>query len=59
MGNYMVDIANEIIAEYGNKFQRLTEAEALAQLGDIGIKKSSIKFKRPETAACGIRCLVP
>jgi arginyl-tRNA synthetase len=46
MGNYMVDIANEIIAEYGNKFQRLTEAEALAQLGDIGIKKVIDKIQK-------------
>ena len=46
MGNYMIDIANEIIAEYGNKFQRLTEAEALAQLGDIGIKKVIDKIQK-------------
>jgi arginyl-tRNA synthetase len=46
MGNYMVDIANEIIAEYGNKFQKLTEFEALAQLGAIGIKKVIDKIQK-------------
>ena len=46
MGNYMIDIANEIIAEHGNKFQKLTETEALAQLGDIGIKKVIAKIQK-------------
>jgi arginyl-tRNA synthetase len=46
MGNYMIDIANEIIAEHGNKFQKLTEAEALTQLGDIGIKKVIDKIQK-------------
>jgi arginyl-tRNA synthetase len=46
MGNYMVDIANEIIAEHGNKFQKLTEIEALAQLGGIGIKKVIDKIQK-------------
>jgi arginyl-tRNA synthetase len=46
MGNYMIDIANEIIAEHGNKFQKLQESEALAQLGDIGIKKVIDKIQK-------------
>ncbi len=44
-GNYMIDLAQEIVAEHGNKFQKLTEAEALAQLGDIGIGKVKDKIK--------------
>src|SRR5208283_1674433 len=44
-GNYMIDLAQEIIAEHGNKFQKLTETEALAQLGDIGIGKVKDKIK--------------
>jgi arginyl-tRNA synthetase len=45
MGNYMVDIAKEIISEHGNKYQKLTEAEALKQLGDIGIGKVKDKIR--------------
>jgi len=33
MGNYMIDLAKEIIAEHGDKFQKLTEAEALKTTG--------------------------
>jgi arginyl-tRNA synthetase len=46
MGNYMIDIANEIIAEHGNKFQKLAEPEALTKLGDIGIKKVIDKIQK-------------
>ena len=46
MGNYMIDLAKSIIAEYGDKFQKLTEAEALKQLGDIGIGKVKDKIKK-------------
>jgi arginyl-tRNA synthetase len=45
MGNYMIDLAKEIIAEYGDKFQKLNETEALKQLGDIGIGKVKDKIK--------------
>ena len=38
-GNYMVDLAKEIVAEYGDKFRALPEAEAMAQIGEIGVKK--------------------
>jgi arginyl-tRNA synthetase len=46
MGNYMIDIANEIITEQGNKFQKLPESEALTQLGDIGIRKVIDKIQK-------------
>jgi arginyl-tRNA synthetase len=45
MGNYMVDMAKAIVAEYGNKFQNLSETEALKQLGEIGIGKVKDKIK--------------
>ena len=45
-GNYMINLAKEIIAEYGDKFQKLTESEALAKLGDIGIGKVKDKIKK-------------
>jgi len=38
-GKYMVDLAKEIIAENGDKYRTLTEAEATAQLGQLGLKK--------------------
>ena len=49
MGNYMIVLAQEIIAEHGDKFQKLTEAEALKQLGDIGIGKVKDKIKKDLT----------
>ncbi|MBI4285018.1 MAG: arginine--tRNA ligase [Chloroflexi bacterium] len=39
VGNYMIDLAKEIIAEEGNKFLTLPEREAIARLGEIGLKK--------------------
>lgn len=38
-GNYMIDLAKEIIEEQGNKFQSISENDAIAQLGKIGIDK--------------------
>jgi arginyl-tRNA synthetase len=49
MGNYMIVLAQEIIAEHGDKFLKLTEAEALKQLGDIGIGKVKDKIKKDLT----------
>ena len=46
MGNYMIDIAKEIIAEHGDKFRKLPETVALVQLGDIGIGKVKDKIKK-------------
>ncbi len=39
LGNYMVDLAKEIIAEEGDKFLSLPEKEAVDQLGHIGLTK--------------------
>jgi arginyl-tRNA synthetase len=49
MGNYMIVLTQEIITEHGDKFQKLTEAEALKQLGDIGIGKVKDKIKKDLT----------
>ncbi len=38
-GSYMVDLAKEIIAEQGDRFLTLPEAEAVSQLGQIGLVK--------------------
>ena len=44
-GNYMIDLAKNIITEHGDKFQKLAESEAIEQLGDIGIDKVKDKIK--------------
>ena len=49
MGNYMIVLAQEIIAEHGDKFQKISEIEALKQLGDIGIGKVKDKIKKDLT----------
>ena len=39
LGTYMIDLASEIIAEEKDRFLKLPEAEGLAQLGELGLKK--------------------
>ncbi|MFC1983034.1 arginine--tRNA ligase [Chloroflexota bacterium] len=38
-GDYMLDLAKEIIAEEGDRFRDLPEAEAISQVGQIGLEK--------------------
>lgn len=45
MGTYMVDLAKEIVNEDGDKFLKLPESEAIAQLGEIGLKKMISQIK--------------
>ena len=44
-GNYMVDLAKEIIAEYGDKFRALPEKEAISQIGQPGLEKIISQIK--------------
>ena len=39
MGNYMVDLATEIISEEGDRFITLPEVEGIEELGKIGLAK--------------------
>ncbi len=39
LGNYMVDLAKDIISEEGDRFLSLPEAEAISELGKLGIEK--------------------
>ena len=39
LGSYMIDLAEEIIAEQGDRFLSLAPKEALSQLGHIGLVK--------------------
>jgi arginyl-tRNA synthetase len=45
LGDYMVDLAKEIIAEEGKKFLSLPEKEAVAQLGQIGLTRMIAQIK--------------
>jgi arginyl-tRNA synthetase len=45
LGSYMVDLAKEIIAEHGDKFRNLSEAEAISQIGEIGLDKIISQIK--------------
>ncbi len=38
-GAYLVELAKEVVAEYGDKFLKLSEAEAVKELGRIGLQK--------------------
>jgi arginyl-tRNA synthetase len=38
-GNYMVDLAKEIVQEQGDKFLLLPESEAASQLAEVGVAK--------------------
>jgi len=38
-GHYMIDLAKEIITEGGDKFLTLPQAEAISQLGQLGLAK--------------------
>jgi len=38
-GNYMIDLAKEVIQEQGDRFLSLPEGEAVSQLGEVGVAK--------------------
>ena len=39
LGNYMVDLAKEVIAEEGDRFLNLPETEAVSQVGQLGLDR--------------------
>ncbi len=45
VGSYMIDLAKEIVAEEGKKFLDLPEAEAMAQLGKLGLERMLTQIK--------------
>ncbi len=45
LGNYMVDLAKEIIAEQGDRLRSLAEPEAVAQVGRLGLDKIMRQIK--------------
>jgi arginyl-tRNA synthetase len=48
-GSYMIDIAKDIITEYGDKFRSLPESEGVEQLGEIGVRKVMDQIKEELT----------
>jgi len=46
MGNYMVDLAKEIIAEYGDKFQKLTETRRWNNWAISASARSKTRLKK-------------
>jgi arginyl-tRNA synthetase len=38
-GAYMVDLAKDMVAEHGDRFAKLPEADGIKQLGEIGLQK--------------------
>ena len=45
-GNYMIDLAKEIIQEQGDRFLSLPESEAASQLAEIGIDRMLQRIKQ-------------
>ncbi len=44
-GNYMIDLAKEIVQEQGDEFLSLPEGEAASQLGEVGVAKMLQRIK--------------
>ena len=44
-GNYVIDFAKEIIAEHSDRFSKLPETEAIAEIGKIGLAKVTGQIK--------------
>ena len=45
LGNYMVELAQEIIAEDGDRFRNLPETEAISRLGQLGLERIISQIK--------------
>ncbi len=52
-GNYMIDLAKELIAEEGDRFLTLPREEAVPQLGQLGLEKA-IKLIRSDLELLGV-----
>ncbi len=53
LGNYMVDLAKEIIAEEGDRFLTIPESEAIAKIGKLGLDRL-IKQIKEELQMLGV-----
>jgi arginyl-tRNA synthetase len=53
-GTYVLDMASEIKSEYGDRFLKMPEAEALKALGQIGLQKMLVRIKS-DLQALGVK----
>lgn len=53
-GLYLVDMAREVVAEHGDRFLRMPEAEAVAAIGAIGLARV-MDLIRTDLAMIGVR----
>ncbi len=53
-GLYLVDMAGEVVAEHGDRFLRMPEAEAVAAIGAIGLARV-MDLIRTDLAMIGVR----
>jgi len=53
MGSYMIDLAKEIIAEKGDYYLNLPEAEAIEELGQVGLQKM-VDIIKSDLASLGV-----
>ena len=44
-GNYMIDLAKDIIADEGDRFLHLTESEAVLEIGQLGLDRITRQIK--------------
>jgi len=54
LGNYMIDLAKEIVTEHGDKFLHLAEEEAVSLIGELGLEKI-ISQIRADLELLGVR----
>ncbi|MDD5190298.1 MAG: arginine--tRNA ligase [Dehalococcoidales bacterium] len=52
-GNYMIEMAKDIVAAHGDKFSKMPEAEGVKQIGEIGLKRV-IELIKSELAQLGV-----
>ncbi|MDO8577926.1 MAG: arginine--tRNA ligase [Dehalococcoidales bacterium] len=45
-GSYMVDLAKDMIAEHGDRFAKLPEADSIKQLGEIGLQRMISQIRK-------------
>ncbi len=45
-GNYLVDLAKELVEQYGDKYLKMPEDRAVAEIGQIGIEREMQQIKQ-------------
>jgi arginyl-tRNA synthetase len=45
-GNYVIDLAGELVKQYGEKYLEMPEDRAVAEIGQIGIEREMLQIKQ-------------